>query len=175
MDSVIKAFRLIHQRLPEATLTLASHGSELEEMRELARETLPPNTYRFAGFIPEDKMREFYNTADLFMFPSRYGMGLSSLEAMACGTPAIVGKGQDTRDFIDDPDVMVDPDNEEEIAQKALALFNDRHLYQQKVAQGLVLAGAYSWENMANKYYDLCRKVYEETVAGSDAAAVAAS
>jgi glycosyltransferase involved in cell wall biosynthesis len=160
MDSVIKAFKLIHAKQPQATLTLASHGSELEQMKHLAKSLLAEPSYQFVGFVPEEKMRQFYNTADIFTFPSRYGMGLSSLEAMACGTPAIVGKDQDTRDFIDDPDVMVDPDNEQEIADKILRLFEDRDLYRQKVAQGLTIAQAYSWENMANKYYDLCQEVH---------------
>jgi glycosyltransferase involved in cell wall biosynthesis len=80
---------------------------------------------------------------------------------MACGTPAIVGSGQDAKDFINDPDVMVDPDNERELADKILNLFRDRRVYQQKVAQGLALAKSYSWESMTNKYYQLCREVYQ--------------
>ena len=163
MDSVIRAFQLINKDLPGATLTLASHGSELAQMKALAESLLPEGSYEFVGFVPEDKMREFYNRADVFAFPSRYGMGLSSLEAMACGTPAIVGRGQDTKDFINDPDVMVDPDSEQEIAVKILALFKDRQLYQQKVTQGLAIAGAYSWESMTNKYYELCRAVYRQS------------
>jgi glycosyltransferase involved in cell wall biosynthesis len=170
MDSVIKAFQLVKEEWPESTLTLASHGSELQQMKDLARSLLPEGSYKFVGFVPEDKMREFYNTADVFLFPSRYGMGLSSLEAMACGTPAIVGSGQDTKDFINDPDVMVDPDNERELADKILNLFRDRRVYQQKVAQGLALARSYSWESMTNKYYELCREVYQR-MKGLDAGA----
>ena len=162
MDSVIKAFRLVREQCPEATLALASHGKELQQMKELARSLLPEGSYEFVGFVPEEKMREFYNTADVFLFPSRYGMGLSSLEAMACGTPAIVGSGQDTKDFINDPDMMVDPDNERELADKILNLFRDRVIYRQKVAQGLALAKTYSWESMTNKYYELCQQVHRQ-------------
>jgi glycosyltransferase involved in cell wall biosynthesis len=163
MDSIIRAFRLIRDELPRSSLTLASRGSELEQMKALAHSLLPEGSYEFVGFIPEDRMREFYNAADVFAFPSRYGMGLSSLEAMACGTPAIVGRDQDTKDFINDPDIMVDPDNEREIADKILRLFRDRDFYQQKVEQGLALAKQYSWETMTKKYYELCRAIYSKT------------
>jgi glycosyltransferase involved in cell wall biosynthesis len=42
----------------------------------------------FAGHVPHDGLRAWYNRADLFVFPSRTDtFGLVMLEAMACGLP----------------------------------------------------------------------------------------
>ncbi len=42
----------------------------------------------FAGFIDHKKLPEWYNKADVFVFPSKFDTyGLVMLEAMACGLP----------------------------------------------------------------------------------------
>jgi glycosyltransferase involved in cell wall biosynthesis len=44
----------------------------------------------FPGFIPTEEMALWYNSAEVFLFPSVFeGFGLPPLEAMACGTPVL--------------------------------------------------------------------------------------
>jgi glycosyltransferase involved in cell wall biosynthesis len=46
----------------------------------------------FVGFINEKKLPDFYNSLDVFVFPSFYeGFGVPLLEAMACEVPYIIG------------------------------------------------------------------------------------
>lgn len=48
---------------------------------------------KFIGKIPNEKMPEIYNCADLCLFPSRYeGNSVSVLESAACGTPLILSR-----------------------------------------------------------------------------------
>lgn len=162
MDSVIKAFRIIKETLPEASLVLASQGNELEQMKTLAKENLPENSYEFVGFVSEGKMREFYNMADVFIYPSHYGFGLSALEAMACGTPVIVGATLDALDFIDDEELLVDPENSYSLAQKVLCLISNREKYKQKSEEGIKTAKKYSWIKMAKDYYIACLMASEK-------------
>jgi glycosyltransferase involved in cell wall biosynthesis len=44
----------------------------------------------FAGFVPHEELRGWYNQADVFVFPSKTDtFGLVMLEAMACGLPVV--------------------------------------------------------------------------------------
>jgi glycosyltransferase involved in cell wall biosynthesis len=107
---------------PEALFVIASDGNEIEDMKRLAREVIPPGQYEFVGFVPDADVRRFYNELDLFLFPSRYGFGMSPVEASACGTPAIVGRTLDSTDFFTNEISLVDPNSSEELAQRIFLL-----------------------------------------------------
>ena len=156
MDSIIKAFQLVLKKKPEATLKLASKCNELEKMKKLASELLPAGSYEFVEFVPENKMRTFYNQSDIFVFPSRYGFGLSSLEAMACGTPSIVGDTLDAKEIYTDKDIIVNPDNHEDLADKILNLLNDRALYNNKREEAITLAKQFHWDEICERYFQVC-------------------
>ena len=46
---------------------------------------------RLLGFIPPERLADWYRAADFFVLPSEFleGFGLATIEAMACGTPAL--------------------------------------------------------------------------------------
>ena len=166
IDAVIRSFKFVLERVPDATLIIAGSGRDLEEMRELAAQSLPAGCCTFAGFVPEEKMNEFYNSADLFIFPSRYGFGLSALEAMACGTPTLVGATLDARDFFFDEDLLVDPDDDRQIAQKLIFLLRNEDEKVKKARGAVEFARQFSWDSMSEKYVAVCLRAIELNQAG---------
>ncbi len=43
------------------------------------------------GFIPDEELKDYYSSADLFVYPSKdEGTGYTPIEAMACGTTSVV-------------------------------------------------------------------------------------
>lgn len=159
MDCAILAFPEVLRRVPEARLVLASGGNELAAMQALAQRTLPPGSYEFAGFVPEDGIRRFYAEADVFVFPSRYGYGMSPVEAMACGTPVVVGDALDAPDFFTDPRMRADPNRPEQLAERIIALLTDRDFYRQQRQTGLAMVQGLSWQAMADRYVEIMREV----------------
>ncbi len=71
--------------LEDATLTLTGSW----HLAESRLKALPP-TVNFGGPVSRERLREHYQVADVFLFPSYFeGFGLVILEAMACGLPVV--------------------------------------------------------------------------------------
>ncbi|MET4221782.1 glycosyltransferase involved in cell wall biosynthesis [Bradyrhizobium sp. LB8.2] len=159
LDAAILAFADVARQNPDAFLAIASGGNELEEMKDLARKNIPPDRYEFVGFVPEENMRQFYSELDLFLFPSRYGFGLSAVEAMACGTPAITGRTLDSTEFFTHELSLVDPDSPSELADRISLLLNDRERYAELRQWGLQQVQSLSWTRMAEKYVEFWKEI----------------
>jgi glycosyltransferase involved in cell wall biosynthesis len=154
LDTAILAFAQVVRTLPDAFLAIASNGSELDEMKELARKEIPAGRYEFVGFVPEGDMRRFYSELDLFLFPSRYGFGMSAVEAAACGTPAIVGRTLDSTDFFTNDLSLVDPNSPDDLANRILLLVTQRDRYDELRKWGLTSVQSMSWTSMARRYVE---------------------
>ena len=72
----------------DGELVLGGKGIDEQGIQELAR---GDSRIKFLGFIPDDKLVEFYNSLDVFIFPTAIeGYGLPPVEAMACKIPVVV-------------------------------------------------------------------------------------
>jgi glycosyltransferase involved in cell wall biosynthesis len=82
---LIKAFKAANIN---AELLIAGTGPDEQKLKELAG---ADNRIKFLGFVPDDKICDFYNSIDLFCFPTACeGFGLPIVEAMACEKPVLV-------------------------------------------------------------------------------------
>ncbi len=133
----LDAFRLLREKYPSATLTVAGDGSELENARQYVR-TEGIDGVRFLGWIVGEQKHRAFSDADIYLFPTRWGEGMpvAVLEAMAYGLPVITRPVGGLADFFEqgqmgfvtdssDPQVLAsllerlarDPDLRREIAR----------------------------------------------------------
>lgn len=98
---VLDAFRLLRERCPHVTLTIAGDGSDLSAARSRV-DDLGLNV-EFTGFIRgEAKLRELL-AADIYLFASyAEGMPISVLEAMVAGLPVVTTRVGGLADFFED-------------------------------------------------------------------------
>ncbi|MFH8039116.1 MAG: glycosyltransferase family 4 protein [Candidatus Aenigmatarchaeota archaeon] len=79
------------KNFPESIFKIAGVGPKLKKLKKL-KEKLKLNNVEFAGFVKENGLPRFYNSLNVFIFPSFYeGFGVPLLEAMACEVPYIIG------------------------------------------------------------------------------------
>lgn len=126
VSDIIRVFHLVSQRLP-ARLTILGDGPERGLAEELAAELGVADRVVFAGV--SDNMPEALRRAHLFLMLSHYeSFGLSALEAMACGVPAVVTRAGGAPEVIEDniTGLLVPPGDTRCAADRTLDLLGDR-------------------------------------------------
>jgi glycosyltransferase involved in cell wall biosynthesis len=119
--------------------------------RELAAVGLAGRV-RFLHAVPEERLWELYQQAELFVFPSlAEGFGLPPLEAMAAGTPVIASDIPALREVLGDAACFVDPHSEESLATAILQLANNPARRAQLAKLGGTQARGYTWRDCAEK------------------------
>ncbi len=156
---LIEAFAHIKNELIEhpvyRNLRLLIIGDEISEHAELRRtvvRTRMRNDVRFLGFVPVDVLRVFYQSAEVFVFPSLHeGFGLPPLEAMAQGTPVVTSNVSSLPEVVGDAAIQVNPENVFEIARAVRQVLLNEELREQLRERGRVQLERFSWERSANQ------------------------
>jgi len=91
LKNIIAAMEIIKEREPRALLCIGGTGILYDELGEMIRELALSDVVRLLGFIPAGDLADYYRAADYFIMPTEFleGFGLSTVEAMACGTPTL--------------------------------------------------------------------------------------
>lgn len=90
IGTALRAFKLVCQDIPNATMSLAGSGPEREALLSLAKDLGIAEAVTFCGSLNRDQMAELYRSASVVINPSRVdNMPNSVLEAMASGAPIV--------------------------------------------------------------------------------------
>ena len=161
VDVLIHAFARIQKTSPDAELVIGGKGRDRVELEALSQ-SLGLRGVEFLGFVPEADLAELYASAAVMVFPSRYGFGLSSLEAMACGTPVVVAETLDAPEFVADAGLLVTPGDAEDLARSVERILREPSLRQELSSKGIARAAQYSWAATAAKTRAVCDAVFAE-------------
>ena len=111
-----------------------------------------PARVNFAGYIPQDHLPALYSGATALVYPSLYeGFGLPPLEAMACGCPVVTSNNSSLTEVVGDDAILVDPLDEESIADGMFRMIIRPHLREQLARSAFQRVECLSWETSAAK------------------------
>jgi alpha-1,3-rhamnosyl/mannosyltransferase len=106
------------------------------------------------GYVATPELVGLYRGAQALLLPSRYeGFGLPVLEAMACGTPAVLADDPAMREIAGDAAVYAEPGDFAGAVRRAL---DDRDRLS---AAGVERARLFSWSETARRTVEAYRKV----------------
>ncbi len=95
---LLKAFCEIRSSCENAYLYICGEGKKRKELQQFIQKNHLEERVKLCGY--QKKIEEYYQAADVFLFPSyREGLGMASLEAMASGLPIIVADNRGTREY----------------------------------------------------------------------------
>lgn len=142
---ILRAFRIIQDRYPEASLTVAHDGPCRARLEALARELELRNT-TFVGRVPHEKAPDLYDDADIYLAsPNLDCIPGSLLEAFASGLPVVATKAGGIP-YIAEHErtaLLVDLDDSDAMAACALRLLEDEALVERMTANARAECGKY--------------------------------
>lgn len=152
---VLKAYSLYLEKSSVRRPLLIADLNETYIDRLLQQENISNRLKRhlfYPGYIHNADLATLYNAAFAFLYPSlRESFGIPLVEAMACGTPVIMGNTSSMPE-VGGPDILAaDPCRPEEIAGAVLRLENEDALYRQQREYGLLRARQFSWKKTADE------------------------
>jgi glycosyltransferase involved in cell wall biosynthesis len=107
-------------------------------------------TVRFSGFVEDPELALRYAAADAFVSLSEYeGFGLPALEAAARGLPLVIGRAPSQGEIFRDAALLVDPRNEQQVADALARALGDGPTRQSLSHAGWALAARHSWSETA--------------------------
>ena len=168
LERLIRAFARVRCQEGNEDLRLVVIGDDVSRyasLRRTADEAGVRQEVRFFGFVPHETLAALYRMATVFAFPSLYeGFGLPPLEAMACGTPVVTSRISSLPEVVGDGALLVDPYNEDDIAQGIARVLDDEDLRARLVARGLERAASYSWARSVRQIHAGYMKALGRTV-----------
>src|SRR5438876_10613122 len=163
LHRLIEAFAVLKSELVDneryKNLKLIIIGDELSKHQYLRLTVIRSGAQqdvRFFGFVPYPILRVFYQSAELFAFPSLYeGFGLPPLEAMANRTPVLASNTSSLPEVLADAAVLVNPENVFDIARGMKLILSDDVLRQKLIQKGLEQVAKFSWKLAAEKVLEM--------------------
>lgn len=166
VQTVLRAIERVEDAVGPVQVLVAGVGTYSSELRQLVDELDLTDRVAFTGFLADHELRLHYAAADVALAPSIYEpFGLVAVEAMACGTPVVVGDTGGLREIVaDGHGLAFTPQDEVQLAQRLVALLTDPELAADLVARGRRrIAARYDWGSVAEATAgQLARAVVEE-------------
>jgi len=164
LGRLLRAWEVIYRRLPEDVWLVVSgaKGKSLvfQDVPEL--EALPPRVF-LTGHVPDELLPSLYAGAMAFAYLSVYeGFGLPPLEAMAYGTPTLVGNRASLPEVVGDAAIQVDPFDIDAIADGLHRLIEDGSLRAVLREKGLERAGQFNWDKTAEQTWRVLAEAAED-------------
>jgi len=148
VDRVLRAFAIIQESIPHASLTVAGDGSQRQTLKALAQD-LNLQNIQFTGQIAPAGIADVYDAADIFLNGSEIdNQPLSILEAFSCGLPVVTTDAGGIPDIVQDQKtgMVVSRGDHVAMANRAITLLENPALAKQIIEHARQECLKYSWE-----------------------------
>jgi glycosyltransferase involved in cell wall biosynthesis len=166
LETLVDAFAGVASRHPAAHLLVVGSGADQAlsiegSLRESVRRLGLAERTTFAGRV--DTVEDYLRASDVFAFPSEFeALGLSLIEAAACGLPAVGSRTGGIVDVIEDgaSGLLVEPGDARALAEALDRLLGDAGLRAELGTRGRAIARArFDLEDSVERYRALFREV----------------
>jgi glycosyltransferase involved in cell wall biosynthesis len=156
---ILKAFQIVKESLPEATLTILGDGKSREELEQYVFDNAIEDVL-FTGRVSNSDIPAFLSQADVMVSsPKIDNMPVSVLEGFSSGLLVISSNVGGVPYMVSDGEtgLLFDNDNYEMLAEKMLFACSHTELVQEMIINAYKSLGKYRWQSIRTKYIALCQ------------------
>jgi glycosyltransferase involved in cell wall biosynthesis len=156
----LRAFRLVQDRWPEATLTLVGGGPQEAMLKDLARQ-LSLQGVTFAGRVRPGDIAGYYADHDIYVqTPSIDNMPTSLLEAYASGLPVVSTDAGGVPSMLSPGEhgLLAPVNDHETVAAHVLWLLDHQNAAEQYARQAFALCERCTWPAVREQWLDVYRR-----------------
>ncbi|MBI5206649.1 MAG: glycosyltransferase family 4 protein [Candidatus Firestonebacteria bacterium] len=162
LPQLLRALSIVIKKYPLATLNVIGENQNQKNMIDLCGSLGIESHVNFLGFLPNDKVLEYFSKSHIFVMPSiMEGFGIVFLESMARGVPVIASNTGGIPEAIIDGEngFLVDPFNHIEIAEKIIRIAQDNNLRQKFINEGYKRVKFFSIDKMVSDNMKIYYKI----------------
>jgi glycosyltransferase involved in cell wall biosynthesis len=162
VDTLTDSANIAIKKNPKIVFLVVGKGPDMNSVQMQIKQLGIEGNFRLTGFVPDEDLPLYYNTADLFALPSKSGEGLPlvALEAMACGLPVVATNVGGIKEImVNDYGKLVPPNNPDALA-KAILDFAEIDFMPYQSELRTMVEEKYSWDKNVERLIE----IYEELI-----------
>lgn len=161
LPNLLRAFKKVVEEAPKTILLIVGSGEQYYELIDLAAHLGISRNVLFADFQRGKRWRDAYAVSDLFVMPSvSEPFGLTPLEAIAYGSPALVSKQSGVSEVLYNV-LKVDHWDVHELANQITAVVKNDSLRDELHANSYREYQKMSWGNAAQRLMEIYKNHIE--------------
>lgn len=148
-ELVIRAFKQVNQKLPNARLVIVGYGSLFEELKEMVKELNLDHAVSMVG--KQSDVRKYLWSSDVFV-ATNFGY-IASLEAWSAGLAVVAPNFGVLKETITNEvnGLLFEPDNIDDLASALIRLMQDGELRERLAKNGAETVKSYDIREVAPK------------------------
>lgn len=162
---LFQAFGVVVKERPSAVLALVGENRMYPKINieALAARWGLSGSLRRREYLDNTSLNLLYRAADVFVFLSAYeGFGMTPLEAIFCGTPAVVSSTSSLKEIFEGRAELVNPEDPPGVAEAVLRILREPEKSRKNLPSPESLLQNFSWSKTAAEILKSLEDVAEE-------------
>lgn len=147
LELIIRAYGRFRERIPYPFYVVGKLGWRTKSLFRLHERLKVQNQIRFIGRVPDEDLPALYNLATAFVYVSKdEGFGLPPLEAMQCGTPAVISNAGSLPEITGDAALITSAYETDIVGKDLMTICKDETLRKRLRWKGFERSKKFSWK-----------------------------
>lgn len=157
IECILKAFRIVKEKMPEAKLTIVGDGPSRASLEQKVA-NLNIKDVTFTGRVPNSDIYKYLDGSDIMLSAPRIdNMPVSLLEAFNAGLLVISSNVGGVPYMIEDGinGLMFESNNHAMLAEKMIGAVDNQEDSKEMIRKAKGCVGQYSWEKVKDKLFEV--------------------